>query len=87
MNPDPQRYFPITVAIAACLLCSSMTPSHAQDAVSRLSEVLVEAEAESEGEERVQGPFLPDVQGTRIYSCKKTSIVDLDRLPRITNKN
>ena len=55
--------------------------------MSRLSEVLVEAEAESEGEERVQGPFLPDVQGTRIYSGKKTSIIDLDRLPRITNNN
>ena len=78
--------FPMIAAGAALLLCS-LTTTHAQDAVSRLSEVVVEAEAESEDEERVQGPFLPGVQGTRIYSGKKTSIVDLDRLPRITNNN
>ena len=78
----------LRVTCAAALLFKfSTTRANAQDAVSRLSEVLVEAEAESESEERVQGPFLPDVQGTRIYSGKKTSIVDLDRLPRITNNN
>ena len=71
--------------LALLMVCS--VPVDAQEAVSRLSEVLVEAEAESEGEERVQGPFLPAVQGTRIYSGKKTSVIDLDRLPRITNNN
>jgi Fe(3+) dicitrate transport protein len=34
-----------------------------------------------------EGPFLPDVQGTKIYAGKKTSVVDLDKLPTITNNN
>ncbi|MDQ3626216.1 MAG: TonB-dependent receptor [Verrucomicrobiota bacterium] len=69
------------------LVCGSIAASDAQEAVNRLSEVVVEAEAEAEGEERVQGPFLPPVQGTRINAGKKTSVIDLDELPRITNNN
>lgn len=48
-------------------------------------EVRVVAEAESD--ETIQAPYLPPVQGTRIYSGKKTSVIDLDELPRITNNN
>ncbi len=54
-----------------------------QDAV--ISEVRVEAEAESD--ETIQGPYLPPVLGTRIYSGKKTTVIDLDEFPRITNNN
>ncbi len=50
-----------------------------------LQEIVVESEAEAD--EVVQGPFLPDVQGTKIYAGKKTSVIDLDRLPEITNNN
>jgi Fe(3+) dicitrate transport protein len=58
----------------------------AQDAApTDLQEIVVESEAEDD--ELVQGPFLPDVQGTKIYAGKKTSIVDLDKLPEITNNN
>lgn len=57
----------------------------AQDAVASVSGIIVEAEAESD--EKVQGPFLPAVQGTRINSGKKTTVLDLDELPKITNNN
>jgi Fe(3+) dicitrate transport protein len=50
-----------------------------------LDEVVVQAESESD--EIVQGRFLPPVQGTRINAGKKTSVLDLDELPRITNNN
>ena len=38
-------------------------------------------------DESVQAPFLPAVQGTRINSGKKTSVIDLDEFPRIINNN
>lgn len=48
-------------------------------------DVVVTAEAESD--DVVQGPFLPPVQGTHINSGKKSSVIDLDEFPRITNNN
>jgi Fe(3+) dicitrate transport protein len=63
----------------------------AQDAVNTFGvtasvpEVLVVGESESD--ETIQAPYLPAVQGTRIYSGKKTSVLDLDEFPRITNNN
>jgi len=33
------------------------------------------------------GPFMPDVQGTKIYSGKKTSVIDLKKYPDIQNNN
>ena len=58
----------------------------AQDAATAtISEVRVEAESESD--ETIQAPYLPPVQGTRIYAGKKTSVIDLDEFPRITNNN
>ncbi len=58
----------------------------AQQAVTAtVSEVRVEAEAESD--ETIQAPYLPPVLGTRIYSGKKTNVIDLDEFPRITNNN
>ena len=47
--------------------------------------MLVEAEAEHD--HTVQGPFLPDLQGTKINVGKKTTMLDLDALPRITGNN
>lgn len=44
-------------------------------------------EAEAESDHFVQGPFLPDLQGTRVNVGKKTTIVDFDSLPRITGNN
>ena len=73
--------------IAVLALCGALPLRvAAQDATTTtLSEVRVEAEAESD--ETIQAPYLPPVQGTRIYSGKKTSVIDLDEFPRITNNN
>ena len=35
----------------------------------------------------MQNPFLPPVQGTKINSGKKSSVIDLDEFPRIINNN
>ena len=43
--------------------------------------------AEAEGDSLVQPTFLPAVDGTKVYSGKKTSVIDLDDLPRINNNN
>ena len=59
------------------------TPTPAETVTAE--EVVIEAEAESD--ESVQGPFLPAVQGTHINSGKKSSVIDLDEFPRITNNN
>jgi len=42
---------------------------------------------EAESVPLIQDPFLPDVRGVQIYSGKKSSVIDLDALPRITNNN
>ena len=47
----------------------------------------VRVEAEAEADHAVQGPFLPEVQGAKINVGKKTTILDLDTLPRINGNN
>ena len=47
----------------------------------------VRAEAESESDHFIQGPFLPEVQGARINAGKKTTILDFDAQPRINGNN
>jgi len=70
--------------IALCILLPATASG--QDAVpANVPEVRVVAEAESD--ETIQAPYLPPVQGTRIYSGKKTTVIDLDEFPRITNNN
>ena len=44
-------------------------------------------EAEAEKDHYIQGPFLPDTQGTKINVGKKTTVLDFDSLPRITGNN
>ncbi|HWM24710.1 MAG TPA: TonB-dependent receptor plug domain-containing protein [Chthoniobacterales bacterium] len=50
-----------------------------------LSEVRVTGEALYEG--KIEEPYLPDVYGTRIYSGKKTSVIDFDKMPQIQTDN
>ena len=50
-----------------------------------LSEVRVIGEALYEG--KIEEPYLPDVYGTRIYSGKKTSVIDFDKMPQIQTDN
>lgn len=80
---------PVKSFIRVCcylLAANCIASASAQDAVTAVtSEVRVEAEAESD--ETIQAPYLPPVQGARIYAGKKTTVIDLDELPRITNNN
>ncbi len=62
---------------------SPVSPS--TEEVVQLQPFRVEAEAETD--HYVQGPFLPDVQGTKLNLGKKTTILDFDALPRITGNN
>ncbi len=56
----------------------------AQDgAVERMDAVVVSADYDT----RIDGPFLPDVEGTRINAGKKTSNISLTELPEIANDN
>ncbi|HEY5791895.1 MAG TPA: hypothetical protein VIS74_01265, partial [Chthoniobacterales bacterium] len=55
----------------------------AEEAVSRLDPVMVEADYDTQ----VTGPFLPDIEGTRINVGKKTSNIRLQELPEISNGN
>lgn len=58
----------------------------ASDAPVVTLEALV-VEAESEHDHFVQGPFLPDVQGTKINAGKKSTMIDFDALPAISGAN
>lgn len=71
--------------IAAALSSSSLPLRAADPALGgfTLDTVVVESERDSV----VQEPFLPEVAGTQIYAGKKTSVIDLDALPAITNNN
>jgi Fe(3+) dicitrate transport protein len=51
--------------------------------VERIEGVVVEADYDTQ----VKGPFLPDVEGTRINAGKKTSNIRLEELPEISNAN
>jgi Fe(3+) dicitrate transport protein len=51
----------------------------------RLSEVVVESQGGASSVESVRP--LPEVQGAKIYSGKKTSVTDLESLPEIPNNN
>jgi Fe(3+) dicitrate transport protein len=44
----------------------------------RLPDIVIQAEAEAE---TVRGPFLPPVQGAKIYEAKKTTVVTLEEQP------
>ena len=72
----------VTLAFASGLSAQTNT-TNAQPV--RLPEVVIQGESETS--ETVQAPFLPDVQGTKINAGKKTSVIDLDQLPRVVNNN
>jgi Fe(3+) dicitrate transport protein len=89
---NPRVTFQMTAGIMAygLGLAASAQSTNAPTAVggasvSQLPDVVVVGEAEYA--ETVQGPFLPDVQVTRINAGKKTSVLDLDELPKVSNNN
>jgi len=80
----------LAFALPAAALAQSpaATPASANAAAEtpvQLAAFRVEAEAEAD--HVVQGPFLPDVQGTRVNVGKKTTMLDFDSLPRINGNN
>lgn len=56
-----------------------------QDAPKKLDAMIVTAE--SEADQTQQTGWLPPVAGTSIFSGKKTTVIDLDALPRIVGNN
>jgi Fe(3+) dicitrate transport protein len=73
------------VAVALVLSAGSTWAQNAAPAESPLTLDTVIVEAESTG--LVQEPFLPAVEGVKINAGKKTSVIDLDAFPKITNNN
>lgn len=70
------------------------TPPPSAEAENKLrAPVLVAAQeeivvtAESYADETVQGPFMPDTVGQRIYTGKKSTVVDFDSMPAIQSDN
>jgi Fe(3+) dicitrate transport protein len=53
------------------------------ETVQQMEEIEVRADYDTQ----VEGPFLPDVEGTRINAGKKTSNIRLQELPKISNDN
>jgi Fe(3+) dicitrate transport protein len=47
----------------------------------------MEVVGESESQAFVQEPFLPDVTGERIFSGKRTTVIDLDAFPKVQANN
>ncbi|OYV06056.1 MAG: hypothetical protein CFE26_08345, partial [Verrucomicrobiales bacterium VVV1] len=77
-----------TISTRTALMLLSLTASpllFGQDAVTTLEELVVSAE--SEADEKVQDLWLPEVAGASIFSGKKTTVLDLDKLPRIVGNN
>jgi len=77
---------PCALALTAAILAAGTAAAQGDtNAPAQLPAIVVTAEAEAS--ETVQAPFLPPVLGTQVYSGKKTSVLDLDELPKISNNN
>ena len=75
---------PVTaLALVNTILLAGFASAQSTNAPVKLPTVVVTGEFEADA--KVQPPFLPAVEGTRIYSGKKTSVLDLDALPAIVN--
>lgn len=72
-----------TIALYAMIFLSSGPVMAAASAdTTKMKEVVVTAKTDQKGVE-----FLPDVEGARIYSGKKTSMISLQERPPIVNNN
>lgn len=74
---------PITFLFSLTSFFSLAEAQRTQERVEQMDEVEVRADYDT----RVVGPFLPDVEGTRINAGKKTSNIRLQELPEISNDN
>jgi Fe(3+) dicitrate transport protein len=64
---------------------AASTSAPSTNAPVQLLDVVVTAESGDEG--KIQGPFLPDVVGTKVYAGKKTTVIDFDAMPQIQTDN
>ena len=71
------------IATAAAILFSAPVLLGQTGTTHTLDTTVIEAE----GVPFIQQPFLPPVQGVKINAGKKTSVIDLDAFPLITNNN
>jgi len=84
-NP-PRLILLVALALGPVALARAQTAlASPEPETVRLPDFRIEAEAEKD--HHIQGPFLPDVQGTKINVGKKTTVLDFDSLPRITGNN
>jgi len=92
----PVRFVsPATLALVNAILFAGLAQAQSTNAPAakprgasspvKLPTVVVTGESETDA--TIQPPFLPAVEGTRIYSGKKTTVVDFDALPSIVNSN
>lgn len=75
---------PLLVTITAAALLLPIPALRAQNAVPFTLETVT---VEAEGVPFIQEPFLAPVEGVKINAGKKTSVIDLDAFPQITNNN
>ncbi|MBI5799754.1 MAG: TonB-dependent receptor [Verrucomicrobia bacterium] len=81
-----RRCCPVSaLALVNSILLAGFASAQTTNAPVKLPTVVVTGESEADA--KVQPAFLPAVEGTRIYSGKKTSVLDLDALPTIVNNN
>lgn len=91
MNSKSSRLGPLFLALLMLVNPLPVWPSEKQTSAEKTSETEKEKtlkEVTVVGKRPVEsGPFLADVQGTKIYAGKKTSVTRLTELPAITNNN
>ncbi|WP_414661975.1 TonB-dependent receptor family protein [Horticoccus sp. 23ND18S-11] len=86
--PFPRSLFPaLAIALAVTLSLRAAPATEPPVAPPPVQLPAFQVEAEAEKDHFIQGPFLPDVQGTKVNVGKKTTILDFDRLPRINGNN
>ena len=75
----------IAQALSTAVHAQEQAASLSTNATVRFPEVVVTDEAGYEA--KIQGPFLPEIVGTKIYSGKKTTVIDFDSMPQIQTDN
>lgn len=73
------------ILMSSTVVCQAQTSGPTNASVTTMKEVVVTAQKDEESGNGVAS--LPDVQGAKIYSGKKTSVIDLEEKPPIVNNN
>lgn len=76
-----------TVAVAGAVAGSLVSGLGADSSTNVVVLEKMEVVGESESQALVQEPFLPDVTGERIFSGKRTTVIDLDAFPKVQANN